>query len=245
MIPAIRCANVSKRYGRRAYGVKEALVGRHSGKHHQYSRKLALHNVSFTAPLGSAFGVLGHNGTGKSTLLSLLLGVITPDQGTIEVNGKVASLLALGSGFHSELTGRENITLYGSILGMSLRHIRKHMDAIIEFSELHDVIENPIRTYSSGMIARLGFSTIIHIGAEILLIDEVLAVGDSDFQAKCKNYLRDFRHSHGSLVIVSHDLGTLAETCDDGICLHRGQVAHAGPIGEVIDFYQTKIAVDS
>lgn len=239
MTPAINCTNLQKKYGRRVYGIKETLVGRHNDKNaNEHARRLALQNITFTVPKGCSFGILGHNGAGKSTLLSLLLGVIAPDQGKIQINGRIASLLALGSGFHPELTGRENIILYGVILGMSIKHMKQHISKIIDFAELQDMIDDPLRTYSDGMIARLGFATIIHIQADILLIDEVLAVGDNAFQDKCKHYLQNRRKKNGTLVIVSHDMHALKETCDAGICLQNGQIAYSGSIQDVITYYQ-------
>ena len=210
MSSVVRCEDVWKRYGRQARGIKELLVGRSKSVDSRYSREWALQEISFEVKRGSAFGIVGHNGTGKSTLLSLLQGTLLPDKGLIKNDGRVASLLELGAGFHPELTGRENIFLYASILGMTLAEIRKCFDSIVDFSELEGAIDNPIRTYSNGMIARLGFSTIIHVPVDLLLIDEVLAVGDSRFKEKCKQYLYDFKARNGTLVIVSHEIGTLA-----------------------------------
>ena len=238
MSAIINCRDVWKRYGKPARGIKELLVGRHKAVNSRYSREWALQDVSFEVERGSAFGIVGHNGTGKSTLLSLLLGTILPDKGNISVEGRVASLLELGAGFHPELTGRENIFLYGSILGMSLAEIRSHFDSIIAFSELDGAIDNPIRTYSNGMVARLGFSTIIHTPVDILLIDEVLAVGDSRFKEKCRQYLHDFKARQGTLVIVSHEMETLAEMCDAGMCMNMGQVVAKGEIHEVLAQYR-------
>jgi ABC-type polysaccharide/polyol phosphate transport system ATPase subunit len=234
MSPIIECRNVFKRYGKSARGIKELLVGKRRPVESRYARDWALQDVSFEVERGSAFGIVGHNGTGKSTLLALLLGTIQPDQGEIKCNGKVASLLELGAGFHAELTGRENIFLYGSILGMTFAELRQKLDSIIAFSELGAAIENPLRTYSSGMAARLGFSVIIHTDADILLIDEVLAVGDSRFKKKCRQYLHDFKARQGTLVIVSHEMETLEEMCDVGMCMDMGKIAHQGGIEDVI-----------
>ncbi|MCQ8102487.1 ATP-binding cassette domain-containing protein [Methylomonas sp. SURF-2] len=238
MSSAVQCDGVWKRYGRQPRGIKELLVGRHKADDSRYSREWALRDINFAVERGSAFGIVGHNGTGKSTLLSLLLGTIPPDRGNIRMHGRVASMLELGAGFHPELTGRENIFLYGSILGMSLTEIRNNLDKIIGFSELDGAIDNQIRTYSSGMIARLGFSTIAHTPVDILLIDEVLAVGDSHFQEKCGQYLQDFKARQGTLVIVSHDMEALAEMCDSGICLNMGHVLVQGSISNVLSEYE-------
>lgn len=238
MSAVVSCNDVWKRYGKSARGIKELIVGRRKTTESKYSRDWALQDLSFEVPESSGFGIIGHNGTGKSTLLSLILGTIKPDRGEIRVRERLASLLELGAGFHPELTGRENIFLYGSILGMTLAEIRKNFDCIVEFSELNGAIDNPIRTYSNGMITRLGFSTIIHAPAEILLIDEVLAVGDSAFQDKCKTFLKDFLARRGTLVIVSHDMDALREMCSVGICLDRGKRVAEGSITDVIVQYQ-------
>lgn len=237
MSPIIHCEGVWKQYARPARGIKALLVGDRAHSEGRFAREWALQNVTFEVAQGSAFGIVGHNGTGKSTLLSLLLGSIRSDRGVIDVKGRVASLLELGAGFHPELTGRENIFLYGSILGMTMAELRKQFDRIVQFSELEDALDNPIRTYSSGMIARLGFSTIIHTPADILLIDEVLAVGDSRFKEKCKNFLLDYKSRQGTLVIVSHELKTLEEMCDSGMCMNLGQVVEKGDIARVISCY--------
>lgn len=233
----IQCNEVWKRYGKPARGIKELLIGRRKITESRYSREWALKGVDFEIQRGEAFGIVGHNGTGKSTLLSLLLGTMQPDKGNIQIHGRVASLLELGAGFHPDLTGRENIFLYGSILGMTLAEIRKNFDGIVAFSELEGAIDNPIRTYSNGMIARLGFSTIIHTPVDVLLIDEVLAVGDSRFKAKCREFMHDFKARQGTLVIVSHELETLEEMCDTGMCMNLGQVVEKGEIADVIKHY--------
>jgi lipopolysaccharide transport system ATP-binding protein len=219
-------------------GIKELLVRRKAPRSSRFAREWALQDIAFTVRKGRAFGVIGHNGTGKSTLLGLLLGTMVPDRGTIHINGRVASLLEIGAGFHPELTGRENIFLCGSILGISLREIRERLETIIEFSELLDAIDNPIRTYSNGMITRLGFSVIAHAPAEVLLIDEVLAVGDARFQEKCTRKMLQFKHDQGTIVFVSHDLKSLASICDEGVCLNEGKVSKQGSMNEVIRHYQ-------
>jgi ABC-type polysaccharide/polyol phosphate transport system ATPase subunit len=230
----VECRGVWKRYGRPAEGIKSFLVGKRKLTESRYARDWALQDISFQVDRGTSFGIIGHNGTGKSTLLSLLLGTIDPDRGDIQVHGRVASLLELGAGFHPELTGRENIFLYGSILGMTLHEIRGVFSDIVAFSELGGAIENPIRTYSNGMITRLGFSTIIHTPADILLIDEVLAVGDSGFKRKCIQHLHDFKARQGTLIIVSHEMETLAEMCEVGMCLELGRIVEIGRIDSVL-----------
>lgn len=239
MKPVVVCQDLWKSYHQRTHvGVKELLVKRKAVRQNRFFREWALRDVTFAVEKGKAFGIVGHNGTGKSTLLGLLLGTLIPDKGRVSIAGRVASLLELGAGFHPELSGRDNVFLYGAILGMTLKEIRGAFQRIVDFSELGDAIESPLRTYSSGMITRLGFSTIIHAPADVLLIDEVLGVGDARFQEKCKNYLIDFRQRSGTLVIVSHDMAALEETCDEGMCLNLGSVVYMGRMHDVIRHYQ-------
>jgi ABC-type polysaccharide/polyol phosphate transport system ATPase subunit len=235
----IFCKDLWKSFHRHPpFGLKELLVGRKTLHHSKFFREWALRDVTFSVEQGTAFGIVGHNGTGKSTLLALLLGTMAPDKGQLHVSGRVASLLELGAGFHPELTGRENIFLYGAILGMTLREIKRLFQQIVEFSELEEAIENPIRTYSSGMVTRLGFSVIIHAPADLLLIDEVLGVGDMRFQQKCMDKLREFKRNGGTLVIVSHDMETLAAVCSNGMCLNEGKVLKIGAMNDVIQYYR-------
>jgi lipopolysaccharide transport system ATP-binding protein len=243
MSDMVTCENLWKSYqSYRRVGLKNLLVGVEAPRDSRFSRQWALNDVSFRVARGQAFGIVGHNGSGKSTLLSILLGTVLADRGRVEVGGRVASLLELGAGFHPDLTGRENVALFGSILGMTLREIRERIDAIVEFSELENAIETPLRTYSAGMIARLGFSIIVQSPADVLLIDEVLAVGDARFQEKCRGRLREFKKGNGTLVIVSHNMTELAEVCDEGLCLDLGHVVDAGPIDRVIASYASRMA---
>ena len=245
MNPVVECRDLWKSYHQRPrLGIKEFLVKRRPAQPSRFAREWALREVTFAVNRGTAFGIVGHNGTGKCTVLGLLIGTIVPDRGTATVTGRVASLLDISAGFHPELTGRENVYLLGSILGMTLREIRQCYDRILEFSELEDAIDIPIRTYSSGMITRLGFSTIIHAPADVLLIDEVLGVGDARFQNKCHEFLRAFKARNGTLVIVSHSLPELAELCDEGICMELGKIVRSGPMDEVIGYYRQR-SVDS
>ena len=241
MTHAVECENVWKSYhGRQPLGIKTLMVGRKEARETRFARRWALSDVSFSVARGQAFGVIGANGSGKTTLLSALLGTVPVDRGRIAVQGRVASLLELGAGFHTDLTGRENAILLGSILGMRLADIRSRFDAILEFSELEDAIDSPLRTYSAGMMVRLGFSVIVHSPADIFLIDEVLAVGDARFQDKCREFLKEFTKRNGSLVIVSHNLRELEGICDDGICLELGRIVHAGPIDRVVAEYRAR-----
>ena len=243
MTHAVMCEDLWKTYQRhRAIGVKSLLLGADTPKETRFAREWALSKVGFEVPRGGSFGVVGPNGSGKTTLLSILLGTVQEDRGSVSLNGRVASLLELGAGFHGDLTGRENVFLYGSILGMRLAEVRQRFDRIAEFSELEGAIETPLRTYSAGMVARLGFAIIISSPADILLIDEVLAVGDARFQAKCHQALREFRARQGTLVIVSHNMKELTAVCDEGICLELGQVVDAGPIDGVAARYRQRAA---
>jgi len=242
MSDAVICRDLWKSYRRRrSIGVKALMVGtRNSAKETRFTRPWALSGVNLSVAPGRALGVLGPNGSGKSSLLSILLGTVRADRGEAIVRGRVASLLELGAGFHGELTGRENVALYGSILGMTLREVRMQFDAIVAFSELESAIDSPMRTYSAGMMVRLGFAVATHARAEVILIDEVLAVGDARFQEKCRQQLRDFKRGGGTLVIVSHNMAELAEVSDDGICLELGQIVNAGPIDGVIADYRAR-----
>ncbi len=242
MTLAVQCQGIWKSYRRRPrLGIKAALLTPRAPDS-RFARHWALQNVSFEVRRGQAFGIVGHNGSGKTTLLSLLLGSLLPDRGALSIHGRVASLIEIGAGFHPELTGRENVRLFGSILGMRLREIRERYDRVAHFSELGDAVDEPLRTYSAGMIARLGFSIIAHSPADVLLVDEVLAVGDARFQDKCHEMLFAFKASGGSLVIVSHNMEALTRLCEFGLCLDSGAVAAHGPIGPVIDYYATLTA---
>jgi len=244
--PIITVEGLWKSYpGEARLGIKEFLLKRRPRSDGRYTRTWALQDISFSVQRGQSFGIVGHNGTGKSTLLSLLLGTILPDKGVVKVSGAVASLLELGAGFHPELTGRENLFLHGSILGMTLQQTRRAFNEIVAFSELGGAIDRPIRTYSAGMVARLGFSIVIHAPADVLLIDEVLDVGDMRFQEKCKAYLLDYVRRDGTLVIVSHDMETVASMCDRGMCLNLGTLTYQGPIDKVIEHYRTLMTADS
>ncbi len=238
MTAVLHCRDVWKSYSGRRVGLKTLLLKPQAARTSRYARRWALQDVSFDVKRGQGFGVLGANGMGKTTLLSILLGIVVPDRGSVSITGRVASLIELGAGFHPELSGRDNVYLYGAILGMRRREVEERYRAIVEFSELGDALEEPLRTYSAGMVTRLGFSLIAHAPADIFLIDEVLAVGDARFQEKCRRHLKDFRRRNGTLVIVSHDLEALAEVCDEGIRLDMGQVVDAGPIGDVIGRYR-------
>jgi len=207
-----------------------------------HARRWALRGVELEVPRGRALGVIGPGGSGKTTLLSTLLGVAPPDRGEVSIDGRPASLLELGAGFRGHLSGRENVFLYGAVLGMTIAEMRSRMDRIAEFAEIEGSLDRPLRKYSAGMIARLRFAIILHSRADILLIDEVLTVGDARFQQKCHAALRDFKARGGTLVLVSHDLSEIEELCDEAVCLDYGRVVDAGPAREVVSRYRGRIA---
>ncbi len=202
----------------------------------EQERHWALREVSFTVEQGECFGVVGRNGSGKSTLLQMLSGVFRPDEGAVKRQGSVG-LLQLGTGFHEELTGRDNIYLSGAILGMKRREIDAIFESIVSFCELGRFIDLPLKTYSSGMTARLGFAVAINLKTDILLIDEVLAVGDERFKGKCRVELEKIRRQGRTIVIVSHSMGEIRSLCDRAICLNEGRLACKGPSEEVVSYY--------
>jgi ABC-type polysaccharide/polyol phosphate transport system ATPase subunit len=196
----------------------------------------ALRNVSFAIKQGESFGVIGHNGAGKSTLLQILTGIYKPDEGTVERRGRIG-LLQLGTGFHPELSGRDNIFLNGAILGLKNKEIGALYDSIVEFSELERFIDMPVKSYSSGMTARLSFSIAINISPDILLVDEVLSVGDEHFRKKSRLKLDEVRTTGKTVVLVTHNLGEIRNTCDRAICLNKGQLVFEGTGNEAVDYY--------
>lgn len=198
----------------------------------------ALRDVSFTVARGESIALIGSNGAGKSTALSLIAGLARPDNGTVRVQGRLAAMLELGSGFHFDLTGAENVLLNASLLGMSRREAREALPLITEFAGLEAFIGEPLRTYSAGMVMRLAFATATHVDPEILLIDEVLAVGDQQFQKKCAARLDHLRGEGRTLVCVSHEFGTVLRLCDRAIWLDHGRLVADGPAADVIAAYQ-------
>jgi ABC-type polysaccharide/polyol phosphate transport system ATPase subunit len=204
----------------------------------RWSPMWALHNVSFQVRQGEALGIVGHNGAGKTTILKILSSITTPTSGEITVRGRMAALVEVGSGFHPELTGRENINLHGAMLGMRRSEIRQKLDSIIEFSGVGQYIDVPVKRYSSGMYVRLGFSIAAHLNPDILLLDEVLAVGDAAFQAKCLDRLAELRRTGRTVVFISHDLAAVYRLCDRAILMDHGRVVADGPPRQVIDEYQ-------
>lgn len=197
-------------------------------KRRKYEVREVLKGISFEVKKGEAIGLIGHNGCGKSTMLKLLSKIMYPDSGTIEMRGRVSSLIELGAGFHPDLSGRENIYTNASIFGLTKKEIDARLDDIITFSELEEFIDNPVRTYSSGMYMRLAFSVAINVDADILLIDEILAVGDANFQAKCFNKLREIKANGTTIVIVSHSMGQIEQICERSIWIHDGRIKAEG-----------------
>jgi ABC-type polysaccharide/polyol phosphate transport system ATPase subunit len=202
----------------------------------------ALRDVSFAVEPGSAIGLVGRNGSGKSTLLRLLSGIIKPTSGRVLVGGRVGALLELGAGFHPDLTGRENVFLQGSIHGLSRATIREKFDEIVTFAGLEDFIDLPVKTYSSGMYMRLGFAIASHMEANVLLLDEVFAVGDEAFQRKCFGKIFEFKQRGGTIVFVSHDASSVERLCDRAVLLRAGEVAFDGPTHDAIVAYRTMLA---
>src|SRR5215813_7941582 len=197
----------------------------------------ALHEVSFSIAYGRMVGVIGPNGAGKSTLLRLIGGVGRPDKGTIRVHGQIGALLDLGTGFHPELTGRENVFVSGVIAGLTRREVAQRFDAIVAFAELEEFIDSPLRTYSTGMQMRLGFAIAAHIEPELLLIDEVLSVGDLSFQRKSFERIAEFKAKGCTIVVITHDLPCIRELCDEVLWLQEGRLIAYGSAAEVVDQY--------
>lgn len=234
---AIEVRNVTKKfkvYSDKGHMLKERVI---SWKRNQYEEHWVLNGISFEVGKGEAVGLVGQNGCGKSTTLKLLTRIMYPDGGTIEMDGRVSSLLELGAGFHPDLSGRENIYINASIFGLTRREIDKRVADIISFSELDEYIDNPVRTYSSGMYMRLAFAVAINVDAEILLIDEILAVGDVNFQKKCMGKLRGIKNSGTTIVLVSHSTGQIEQLCERCIWLHGGTIKMDGPAKEVDEAY--------
>lgn len=202
-------------------------------KRRKYEERKVLNGISFSVKKGEAIGLIGHNGCGKSTTLKLLTRIMYPDSGEIEMRGRVSSLIELGAGFHPDMSGRENIYINASIFGLTRKEIDARLQTIIDFSELEEFIDNPVRTYSSGMYMRLAFAVAINVDADILLIDEILAVGDAGFQAKCFNKLKQIKADGTTIVIVSHSLGQIEEICERSIWIHEGKIKAEGTPKEV------------
>lgn len=234
---AVSVESVGKRfrlYHERNQSLKAAIMRRKISVHEDF---WALRDVSFEVPRGSTFALIGSNGSGKSTLLKVLARILVPEEGSIKANGRVAALLEVGSGFHPELSGRENVYLNGSILGMSRKEIDAKFDRIVDFSGIGQFIDQPVKNYSSGMYVRLGFSVAIHVEPDILVVDEILAVGDSSFQAKSKEKFAELQRAGKTVILVSHSLGTVRDMCDRAAWLKNGKLMVTGTVDEAIEAY--------
>src|ERR1041385_4329761 len=198
----------------------------------------ALRDVSFEVPRGEALGIIGQNGAGKSTILKLLYNITAPSKGRISINGRLAALIEVASGFHPDLTGRENVYLNGSLLGMNRREISRKLDSIVDFAGVSAFIDTPVKRYSSGMYLRLGFAIAAHLDPDILLLDEVLAVGDAEFQSKCIQRINQLRRAGTTIVFVSHNLGAVENLCDRVLLLRHGEISCSGPPRYVISEYE-------
>jgi lipopolysaccharide transport system ATP-binding protein len=246
-MPLISCRNVSKFFYHRHKSKR--LLRQHvlgwftpgAGDDTFY----ALRDVSFEVSKGESVGIVGSNGAGKSTLLSVITGLAHPDEGSIEVNGRIAALLELGSGFHPDLTGAENIRMNAALLGFTKKETMDLFDSIVEFSGVGEFIDQPLRTYSSGMMLRLAFSVAVNVNPDVLLVDEVLAVGDQAFQARCLERIRTLREAGKTLLCVSHAASLLTQFCDRAIWLDHGQLVMQGEIHEVIEAYEGRAIPNS
>jgi ABC-type polysaccharide/polyol phosphate transport system ATPase subunit len=250
MTPAIEVVNVSKVYRRYARKkqfatLKSALLKGSLIRDLQPDETFpALRGVSFTVPKGCTYGVIGRNGSGKSTLLKCVAGITRPNEGSVTVNGRISALIELGAGFHPEISGRENIFINGIMLGLSKREVTRRFDEIVEFAELQDFIDAPVKTYSSGMYMRLGFAVAIHVDPEVLLIDEVLAVGDQSFTVKCIDKFAEFRRRNKSILLVTHSLDMVEKFCDRALWLDKGKTLAEGEPKRVVASYLMHVARD-
>jgi ABC-type polysaccharide/polyol phosphate transport system ATPase subunit len=244
--PAIELTNVSKVYrrysGNQFATLKSALLQRSILRDLRPSESFpALHDVSFTVPKGSTYGVIGRNGSGKSTALKVVAGITKPTSGTVQVEGRVSALIELGAGFHPEISGRENVFINGIMLGLTRREIQRRFDEIVDFAELREFIDAPVKTYSSGMYMRLGFAVAIHVDPDVLLVDEVLAVGDEAFTHKCLDKFAEFRRRNKTILLVTHSLAVVERFCDQALWMEQGHPGAHGDPRRVIDAYLTAV----
>jgi ABC-type polysaccharide/polyol phosphate transport system ATPase subunit len=250
MTPAIEVLNVSKVYRKYARKkqfatLKSALLKGSLIRDLQPDETFpALRGVSFTVPKGCTYGVIGRNGSGKSTLLKCVAGITRPNEGSIRVDGRISALIELGAGFHPEISGRENVFINGIMLGLSKREIQRRFDEIVEFAELKEFIDAPVKTYSSGMYMRLGFAVAIHVDPEVLLIDEVLAVGDQAFTVKCLDKFAEFRRRNKSILLVTHSLDLVEKFCDRALWLDKGKTLAEGEPKRAVASYLINVARD-
>lgn len=243
---AIRIDGLWKRY-RLYHEYHQTLKGtivRGKGRRAKYEEFWALKDVSFDVAHGETFAIVGENGSGKSTMLKCLARILTPDKGSVQAQGRISALLELGTGFHQELTGRENVYLNASLLGLSKKEVNSRFDDIVDFSGIERFLDTPVKYYSSGMYIRLGFSIAIHVQPDILLVDEVLAVGDAEFQRKCLERIDELRTAGATIVIVTHALGSVKHLCDRAALLDHGEMTRLGPAAEVIEGYLGDVLAD-
>jgi ABC-type polysaccharide/polyol phosphate transport system ATPase subunit len=239
--PAIIFHEVSKSFPRHVGQmlIRERVANFLKSRHAE--RFQALQDVSFSLGHGESVAVVGHNGAGKSTLLNLATGLCQPDSGRVEVNGRIAALLDLGAGFHPDLTGAENVRINAALLGFSRHQVRDKFDEIVAFADIGDFINEPLRVYSSGMVMRLAFSVAVNVDPDILIIDEVLSVGDLAFQVKCRERIMQFRMAGKTILCVSHSTDTLKDLCQRAIWLHHGHVLSDGPLHRVLESYENAL----
>ena len=249
MNAAVELDGVAKEYrrygpGRRAGTLKSALLG--GGLRDLAPREIlrAVDGVSLRIPRGAAFGIVGRNGSGKSTLLKLMAGITRPTAGSVQVHGRVSALIELGAGFHPEISGRENVFINGVMLGLTRREIARRFEEIVEFAEMEDFIDAPVRTYSSGMYMRLGFAVAVHVDADVLLVDEVLAVGDERFSLKCLDKFAEYKRRGKTTVLVTHGLDVVERFCDEALWLDAGRVRTAGDPRRVLHAYRGDVETE-
>lgn len=238
---AVSVEHISKRfrmYHERNDSLKSMVM---RGKKSVHEDFWALKDVSFEVPHGSTFGLIGKNGSGKSTLLKCLAKILWPEEGSITARGKQASLLEVGSGFHPELSGRENVFLNGSILGMSRKEVTRKFDDIVSFSGVGHFIDQPVKNYSSGMYVRLGFSVAVAVTPDILVVDEVLAVGDATFRKRCQTKFKEMKDEGRTVILVSHSMGTVKDMCDQVAWLNEGELKMIGPTKKVVSAYEATV----
>lgn len=241
MASAVEVRQLGKRFSRRradrARSIKEAFFRGFRGVG-PGAAFWALRNVTLEVGQGRILGIIGHNGAGKSTLLRMIGGIGRPDEGRIKVRGRVVGLMELGAGFHPDLSGRENVYVNGIVAGLMRSEVRRRFDAIVDFAELSDAIDSPLRTYSQGMRQRLGFAVVTHTDPDVLLIDELLAVGDQHFNRKCLDRIAHFRDKGCAVIIVSHQLASVRKLCDEAIQLRQGEIVARGPAADVVLGYE-------
>jgi len=242
-VPSISVGNVFKKFrrGEQFDSLRDVVAARLLRRRRRVPREStefwALHDVSFDVKPGESLGIIGPNGAGKSTMLKILAGIMRPNRGMVQARGRVSALIELGAGFHGDLTGRENIYLNASILGMPRREAHKKFDNIVDFADIRDFLDTPIKRYSSGMHARLGFAIAIHVDPQVLLVDEVLSVGDRVFRAKCMDKMRSFQKRDVAVIFVSHDLRTVSHFCDRALVLAAGRTTYAGDVNTAFAHY--------